>query len=38
MTAHCTPILAGGHFFLIDVGLGAMRNVALERLPRARLI
>jgi ribonuclease Z len=33
----CTAILAGGHFFLIDVGPGAMRNVTLERLPRARL-
>lgn len=33
----CTAILAGGHFFLIDVGPGAMRNVTLARLPRARL-
>ena len=33
----CTAVLAGGHFFLVDVGPGSWRNVALERLPRARL-
>jgi ribonuclease Z len=33
----CTAILAGGHFFLIDVGPGAMRQVALHHLPRGRL-
>ena len=33
----CTAVLAGGHFFLVDVGPGAMREVALLRLPRARL-
>lgn len=33
----CTAILAGGHFLLIDVGPGAMREVGLLRLPRARL-
>lgn len=33
----CTAILAGGHFFLVDVGPGSQRQVALERLPRARL-
>lgn len=33
----CTAVLAGGHFVLVDVGPGAMKQVALERLPRARL-
>jgi len=33
----CTAVLAGGHFVLVDVGPGSLRNVALERLPRARL-
>src|SRR5262245_46416565 len=33
----CTAILAGGHFFLIDAGPGSWRQVAMMRLPRARL-
>ena len=33
----CTAVLAGGHFVLVDAGPGSSRNVALERLPRARL-
>jgi len=33
----CTAVMAGGHFFLVDVGPGAMREVALLRLPRARV-
>ncbi len=33
----CTAVLAGGHFVLVDVGPGSSRQVALERLPRARL-
>ncbi len=33
----CTAVLAGGHFVLVDVGSGSWRQVALERLPRARL-
>lgn len=33
----CTAVLAGGHFLLVDVGPGAWRQVAFERLPRARL-
>jgi ribonuclease Z len=33
----CTAVLAGGHFVLVDVGPGSLREVALERLPRARL-
>ena len=33
----CTAVIAGGHFVLIDSGPGAWRQVALERLPRARL-
>lgn len=33
----CTAVLAAGHFFLVDVGPGSVRNVALYRLPRARL-
>ncbi|MBI3784896.1 MAG: MBL fold metallo-hydrolase [Deltaproteobacteria bacterium] len=33
----CTAVLAGGHFFLVDAGPGALREVALLRLPRARL-
>src|SRR6266436_4750362 len=33
----CTAVLAGGTFFLVDVGPGSSRQVALARLPRARL-
>jgi ribonuclease Z len=33
----CTAVIAGGHFLLVDVGPGAWRQVAFERLPRARL-
>jgi len=33
----CTAVLAGGHFLLVDVGPGSWREVALLRLPRARL-
>lgn len=33
----CTAVLAGGHFFQVDTGPGSARQVALERLPRARL-
>jgi ribonuclease Z len=33
----CTAVLAGGHFVLVDVGPGSWRQVALRRLPRARL-
>src|SRR6266481_6448116 len=33
----CTAVLAGGNFFLVDVGPGSSRQVALARLPRARL-
>jgi ribonuclease Z len=33
----CTAVIAGGHFVLVDVGPGAWKQVALERLPRARL-
>src|SRR6185295_9758423 len=33
----CTAVLAGGHFVLVDVGPGSWRQVALQRLPRARL-
>jgi ribonuclease Z len=33
----CTAVLAGGHFILVDVGPGAMRQVALDRLPRDRI-
>jgi ribonuclease Z len=33
----CTAVIAGGHFVLVDAGPGSWRNVATERLPRARL-
>jgi ribonuclease Z len=33
----CTAVLAGGEFFLVDVGPGSSREVAFTRLPRARL-
>lgn len=33
----CTAVIAGGHFFLVDVGPGSWENVQLWRLPRARL-
>lgn len=33
----CTAVLAGGHFFQVDAGPGSAEQVALERLPRARL-
>lgn len=33
----CTGVLAGGHFFVVDVGPGSMHRITLERLPRARL-
>lgn len=33
----CTAVLAGGHFVLVDVGPGASEQLALQRLPRARL-
>jgi ribonuclease Z len=33
----CTAVLAGGHFLLVDAGPGSSRQVAVERLPRARL-
>jgi ribonuclease Z len=29
----CTAILAGGHFFIVDAGPGAMRNVGVWKLP-----
>ncbi len=33
----CTAFLAGGHFFLVDVGLGSNTNLGLHSLPRAAL-
>lgn len=33
----CTAVLAGGHFFLIDAGPGAVRNLGLWRMPLDRL-
>lgn len=36
-TGPCTAVFAGGHFFLVDMGPSSWRNVALWRLPRARL-
>jgi ribonuclease Z len=33
----CTAVLAGGHFLIVDIGPGAMRQITLDRLPRARL-
>jgi len=33
----CTAVLAGGHFVIVDIGPGATRELALRRLPRARL-
>lgn len=33
----CTAVMAGGHFVLVDAGTGSWRQVALWRLPRARL-
>ncbi len=33
----CTAVLAGGHFFLFDAGLGSNTNLGLHRLPRASL-
>jgi len=33
----CTAVIAGGKFFLVDVGPGAWENVQLWRLPRAKL-
>ena len=35
--AACTAVIAGGRFFLIDVGSGSWENVQLWRLPRAAL-
>ena len=33
----CTAILGAGHFLLVDAGPGSQRELALRRLPRARL-
>jgi ribonuclease Z len=33
----CTAIFAGGNFYLVDVGPGAWKNLALWHLPAARL-
>ncbi len=33
----CTAVIAGGHFVLVDVGPGSWHQIALHRLPRARL-
>ncbi len=33
----CTAVFAGGRFFLVDAGPGAWKNIALLRLPAARL-
>ncbi|MEW6270426.1 MAG: MBL fold metallo-hydrolase [Thermodesulfobacteriota bacterium] len=33
----CTAVLAGGRFFLVDVGPGALRNLGIWRLPLDRL-
>jgi ribonuclease Z len=33
----CTAVIAGGKFFLFDVGPGSWENIQLWRLPRARL-
>jgi ribonuclease Z len=33
----CTAILAGGHFFIVDAGPGAVRNLGIWRLPLERL-
>lgn len=33
----CTAVIAGGHFFLVDVGPGSWENVQTWRLPRAQL-
>jgi len=35
--AACTAVLAGGHFFLVDVGPAAVRNLGVWRLPLDRL-
>jgi ribonuclease Z len=35
--AACTAVLAGGHFFLVDVGPAAVHNLALWRMPLDRL-
>ena len=35
--AACTAIMAGGHFFLVDVGPASMHNLGLWRLPLDRL-
>src|SRR5690606_7732275 len=33
----CTAVMAGGHFFVVDVGPGALRNLGVWRFPLARL-
>lgn len=33
----CTAVLAGGHFFVVDVGQGALRNLGVWQLPLDRL-
>jgi len=35
--AACTAVLAGGHFFIVDVGQGALRNLGVWQLPLDRL-
>lgn len=35
--AACTAVLAGGHFFVVDAGPAAVRNLSLWRLPLERL-
>lgn len=35
--AACTAVLAGGHFFLVDAGPGAVHNLGLWRVPLQRL-